>query len=112
MLGAAASGLTQERLRPRAFGLGFSARQLVEHWNRGRRSGLELAVTGASALVAAACGGWIQHDEACCSGRLGRQFMKRKFFGAADSQKIRFPRPHEMNAELRQTLCIADFSSP
>ena len=54
-------------------------------------SGLELAVTGASALVAAACGRWIQDDEASCSGRFGRQFMKQKFFGAAaDSQKSEF----------------------
>ena len=53
-------------------------------------SGLELAVTGASALVAAACIWWTM-DEANCSGRFGRQFMKRKFFGAAaDSQKSDF----------------------
>ena len=78
---------------PRAFGLDLNAVasccKSVGIGSEG--SGLELAVTGAIALVAAACGWWIQDDEASCSGRFGRQFMKRKIFGAAaNSQQSDF----------------------
>ena len=65
---------------PRALGLDLSVfASLCKSIGIGSEGpGLELAVTGALALVAAACDWWIQDDEASCGGRLGRQFMKRK----------------------------------
>ena len=85
MGGATWQALSAKLRPPRASGLEFSgfANDCKTIEIGSEASGLELAVTGAIALVAAACGWWIQDDEANCSGRLGRQFMKRKFFGAA-----------------------------
>ena len=78
MCGARLGWACPPKRAPRAFGLDLCA--FVNHCKSieigSEGSGLELAVTGAQALVAAACSRWIQDDEASCGGRLGRQSMK------------------------------------
>ena len=63
----------------------------VKPLKSGPEGRLELAVTGASALVVAACGWWIRDDEASC-GRLPRPpIYEAKIFGAAaNSQQSDF----------------------